>query len=93
MSKQATPTIRAKVTKLAKCKRLRKRLDELEARLVEEVKTYIGDPNVLMFNDEKLATLTEVVRTNVDTKKLRSEFAEVWAECKRESVSLVLNLA
>jgi len=90
--KQATPVIRAKVAKLNKVKRLIKRLEAVESTLSASVKDYIGEPQALVFNDEKLAILTKVNRTSVDSQKLKTEFAEVYANVCKTTVYEVLNL-
>lgn len=67
---------------------IRGRIDELSDQLdaiTERIKMSVGEHLGLTLGGEKVVTWKSQSRTSIDSKKLKAEFPEAWAQCQKTS--------
>ena len=67
---------------------IRGRIDELSDQLdavAERIKMSVGEHLGLTLGGEKVVTWKGQSRTSIDSKKLKAEFPEAWAQCQKTS--------
>jgi predicted phage-related endonuclease len=80
------------IAELAQVRADIKRLQDKESALRDSVIGGMGDAEVAIFRNQAIARLTLVTRTTIDSKKLKEQYPDVFAETKRETTSPRLTL-
>ena len=61
----------------------KKRVEEELKKAENQLKCMMGDDEIGLCGDRKVTWKTTVGRTTIDSKKLKSEYPDVWEECKK----------
>lgn len=81
------------IRELAQVRSIIKELEEQERKLRNAVVEALGDHKEAIFRGQKVASLTFVTRTTVDSKALAEKFPEAFEATRKESTSPRLTLA
>lgn len=81
--KQASPEIRLLSQEVAELHRKGKDIEKTIGGLKAQIKASMGEADVLMSGDTKLATWKNQTRTDIDRKVLEATHPEIFAECKK----------
>lgn len=81
------------IAKLAETRKAIKALEEQERALRDSIVSALGDHKEAIFRGQKIANLSFVTRTTIDSKALAEKFPEAYEATRKESTSPRLTLA